>query len=356
MMLNLARGFAERGLAVDLVLAKAEGPYLSQVPPRVEAVDLGARRVLASLPGLVRYLRHERPAALLSTLPHANVAALWAKRLSGIPVHVVVRESNALSLVAQHTTLTRVRLLPFLVRRFYPWADGIVAVSRGVAEDLAQITRLPLERIRVIYNPVVTPELLKWAEEPVDHHWFDPGEPPVVLGAGRLTKQKDFSTLIRAFALVRQRRLARLMILGEGGERSSLEALVRELGLVDDVALPGFVKNPYAYMARAAVFVLSSVWEGLPNALIEALATGTPVVSTNCESGPAEILENGRYGQLVPVGDVGALAEAILTALSTAPAVESLQARAREFSLENILDQYLEALHSSRSISADGHR
>ncbi len=341
MMLNLARGFAERGLTVRLILAKAEGPYLDRVPPGVQMIDLEARRVLMSLPGLVRYLKHRQPAALLSTLPNANVVALWARRIAGVPTRVVVRESNMLSQVARHTALTRVRLLPFMARCFYPWADGIVAVSQGVAEDLAHITGLPLHRIRVIYNPVVTPELLEKAKEPVNHPWFNPGKPPVIIGVGRLTRQKDFSTLIRAFALVRQRRPARLIILGEGEERPLLNTLIRELGLAGDVALPGFVGNPYAYVARAAVFVLSSIWEGLPNVLIEALATGTPVVSTDCESGPAEILENGKYGRLVPVGDVDALAEAILATLNAPLAGEILRSRAREFSLECITDQYL---------------
>ncbi|MEA3312457.1 MAG: glycosyltransferase, partial [candidate division WOR-3 bacterium] len=158
MMLNLARGLAERGLAVDLVLAKAEGPYLNQVPSEVRVIDLGAHRVLVSLPGLVRYLRRKRPAVLLSTLPHANIVALWARRLSRTSTGVVVRASNTLSRVAQNAALIKVRLFPFLVRYFYPLADGIVAVSQGVAEDLIRITGLPPNRIQVIYNPVVTHE------------------------------------------------------------------------------------------------------------------------------------------------------------------------------------------------------
>jgi glycosyltransferase involved in cell wall biosynthesis len=343
-MLNLARGLVNRDLAVDLVLAAAEGSYLNQVPSDVDVVNLGARRVLTSLPKLVRYLKCNQPAALLSTLTHANLVVLWARRLSGSSTWVVVRESNALSRVAQNTALARVRLLPLLARCFYRWADGIVAVSQGVAEDLARITSLPLGRIRVIYNPVGTSELLEEAKKGLDHPWFAQKEPPVVLGVGRLTKQKDFSTLIHAFALVRQHYPARLMILGEGEQRSSLGALVCELGLADEVALPGFVENPYAYMARAAVLVLSSAWEGLPNVLIEAMAVGTPVVATDCGGGPVEILENGRYGRLVPVGDADAMAEAILVTINRRPTAETLQWRASEFSTEKIVDQYLEVL------------
>jgi len=315
-MVNLARGFAERGLQVDLVLAKAEGPYLSQVPQSVRVVDLKSKRVLYSLPGLVRYLRMERPKALLSAMDHANVVALWAKKLARVPTRVVVSVHSTTSIATKRAKNMRGRMMPLFIRKFYPWANAVVAVSKGVAEDLLKIAGLPKEKIRVIYNPVITPELFAKAEEPVGHPWFRPGEPPVILGIGRLTEAKDFPTLIRAFALVRKQRPARLMILGEGEERPKLEALVRELGLEKDVALPGFVDNPYKYMKRAAVFVLSSRWEGLPTVLIEALALGTPVVSTDCESGPAEILDGGKYGKLVPVADIEGLAKAIDEAIT----------------------------------------
>jgi len=341
-MLNLARGFAERGLHVDLVLAKAEGPYLPEVPPAVRIVDLKAPRVLASLPGLVRYLRRERPATMLSTLDHANIVALWAKRLSGSPTRVVVRVASTVSLSSGHASTARARLTPRLMRLFYPWADGIVAISQGVAADLSRITGIRRERITVIYNPVVTPELFERAKDPLAHPWFPPGQPPVILGVGRLTKAKDFPTLIRAFALVRRELPARLVILGEGEERPRLEALVKELGLEDDVALPGFVENPYAYMSRAAVFVLSSAWEGLPNVLIQAMACGCPVVSTDCPSGPAEILENGKYGPLVPAGDITALALAITSILSSErDLIPDIALRAKDFESNNAIESYL---------------
>jgi len=341
-MVNLARGLSERGLVVDLVLAKAEGPYLSQVPPGVRVVDLGAPRVLASLPGLVRYLRQERPKALLSALDHANVVALWARKLAGVPARVVVSVHNTLSRSTTNARNLRDRLIPRWIRAFYPWAHAVVAVSQGVAEDLVRITGLPKEKVRAIYNPVVTPELFAKAEEPLEHPWFVSGEPPVVLGVGRLTLQKDFTTLIRAFALVRKECPARLMILGEGEDRTKLEALVRELGLVEDVALPGFVENPYKYMKRARVFVLSSKWEGFGNVLVEAMALGTPVVSTDCPSGPSEILEGGKWGRLVSVGDVEALARAIVAGLDEerGRATE----RARFFGLKEIVENYAEVL------------
>ena len=343
-MVNLARGFVDRGLRVYLVLAKAEGPHLSQVPDTVRVIDLGSPRVLYSLPGLVRYLRRERPQAMLSTLSHANIVALWAKRLAHVPIRVVVREAIMVSENVKYARSLNGKWMLFFIRMFYHWANVVVANSYDSAKDLAQVANMPFEKIKVIYNPVALPELLAKAEEPLEHPWFQAGEPPVVLGVGRLTKQKDFLTLIKAFALVRRKHRARLMILGEGEERSNLEVLVRELGLVNDVALPGFVDNPYKYMKRAAVFVLSSRWEGLPNALIEALALGTPIVATDCPSGPFEILEHGKWGKLVPVGDPEALARGILETLASPPNSEDLQERARAFSLEAILPQYLEVL------------
>ena len=343
-LVNLARGFVDQGLSVDLVLVKAEGAFMSLVPPEVRIVNLGGKRLISSLPSLVNYLQQNRPAALLSTMQDINLVALWSRRLAGVSTRVVVSVHNTVSQESQNSTQLKRRFAPYLARWFYPWADAIVTVSQGAAEDLARLG-LSSERIKVIYNPVVTPELFEKVNEPIDHPWFQSGSPPVILGVGRLEKQKDFPTLIRAFAQVQQQRPARLMILGEGKERPSLEALVQELGLGENVSLPGFVSNPYAYMARATVFVLSSLFEGLPTVLIEALAVGTRVVSTNCESGPAEILANGQYGKLVAVGDVKGIAEAIISTLESPCDSEALRRRAAEFSLEKALTQYRQVLH-----------
>jgi glycosyltransferase involved in cell wall biosynthesis len=345
-MLNLARGFIDRGLQVDLVLARAAGPYLSQVQPELRIVDLKAEWMPSSLPKLTRYLQRARPTALLAALHYPCEIALWAKRLAGVSTRVIVSEHNHLSLEAKRIPQWSVRATPAAARMFYPWADGIVAVSQGVADDLAQITRLSRDRIHVIYNPIVLPEVFTLAQEPVMHHWFNPGEPPVVLAVGRLSPQKDFPTLIRAFTQVRKVRPARLVILGDGPEYEQLIALVNQLGLADDVALLGFVQNPYAYMAKAGVFVLSSAWEGLGNVLVEAMAVGTPVVSTNCESGPAEILAQGKYGVLTPVGDSAAIAAAILEVLSNSCQKPDLQWLG-QFTLEHCTQQYLDVLGMS---------
>ena len=341
--LILAREIASRGHAVDLLLAQAEGPYLAQVDEAIRVVDLKASRLLTSLPALVRYLRQERPQALLSMMHHTNIVALWACRLAGVSTRAVVSERVTLSWRTEHARSKRGWLWPWLIRRFYPWADGIIAVSNGVADDLVQVAGIPHEYVRTIYNPIVRPELREKAQAPLDHPWFKPGQRPVVLAVGRLTEQKDFPTLIQAFARVRQIQPARLLILGEGEQRPALETLIRQLGLDEDVRLPGFETNPYPYMARASVFVLSSRWEGLPGVLIEALACGAPLIATDCPSGPREILRDGQYGQLVPVGDIAALAQAIEMALGgkiPPPPEESW----RPFELETVANQYMNVL------------
>lgn len=344
-MLNLAEGITAHGYSVDLVLARAEGPFLTQVPDSVRLIDLHASRVLSSLPALVRYLRRERPLALLSIL-HANIIALWARRLAGIPLRVIVAEHNTLSSVTKGVADRRWRAYPVLARWFYPSADGIVAVSKGVAVDLSKQINLPLDKIQVIYNPIVTPELFEKSSTPIEHPWFQAGEPPVLLAVGRLTIQKAFDVLIRAFALVRKDIPVRLLILGEGEQRHALQGLINKLGLEQDACLLGFVPNPYPYMAHAAAFILSSRWEGLPTVLVEAMSLGTPIVSTDCPSGPREILADGKFGQLVPVDDPSALAAAIKIALSSRisrPPRDSWKA----FEHECVEEQYIKLMLGS---------
>ena len=342
-IVNLMRSFVKRGLKIDLVVnTKTKSPYLSMLPPEVRILEfkVGYKK---GLPKLISYLQQEQPQALLSSLHYSTDIAVLAKRFSGVSTKVVVREANHLSTEVRNSRNLKERLASLATRLIYPWADGIVAVSEGVAKDLAHITNLPRSRIRVIYNPTVTPELLNKSQEPLDHPWFKEGEPPVILAVGRLEPQKDFPTLIRAFAKVQKLQSARLMILGSGKEQASLNQLVQELDVEKDIAMPGFAKNPYNYMRKAAVFVLSSAWEGLPNALIEAMALGTPVVATNCPSGPEEILDRGKYGKLVSVGDEDKMAEAILSVLSgNFQPVDSdwLQ----QFTQETAVEKYLDIL------------
>ena len=372
-MLNLATALADRGHRVDLVMGRKEGHFLEEIPDTVTVIDLKIRSarqllptvlkmprvaaalaahlsgsrlpwILGGVPGLAAYLNQQRPTALLSALSYPNMTAVLARRLSIASTRTVISVHNHLSVATAGADRAADKTFPHLARRLYPEADRIVAVSDGVAEDLAHTLGLPRTRIRTIYNPVFRPDMLTLARAPLEHAWFAPGAPPVILGIGKLKPQKDFGCLIRAFARVRAVRPARLLILGEGSQREALLSLAGQLGVANHIALPGFVANPFAYLGRAAVFALSSAWEGLSNVIIEALACGCPVVSTDCPSGPAELLARGAYGSLVPVGDDTALAQALLASLDHPPHRERLLDRARQFSVERAAEQYLSVL------------
>jgi glycosyltransferase involved in cell wall biosynthesis len=361
-MLNVAGGFAARGLSVDLLVARSTGAFAGPVPDGLRLVSLETpwsklpwirsrkwRWVLTSLPGLTRYLRRERPACLLSAMTHVNLVALLGRRLAGVPLTLVVSERSHLTRSAYNKHRAPRPIMPALVRRFYTWADGIIAVSSGVADDLAQVTEIPRERIEVVHNPVVGPELPINQKAPLDHPWFTEGQPPVVLGVGRFKRQKDFPTLLRAFARLRKTREVRLVILGEGKGERKMRSLARSLGIAEEVDLPGFDPNPSRYFSHAACFVLSSAWEGLPRVLIEALACGCPVVSTDCPSGPHEILEGGRYGSLVPVGDERAMANAIAQILDHPPDRNELRSRGAAFAVDSSTERYLAILRADTS-------
>jgi glycosyltransferase involved in cell wall biosynthesis len=311
------------------------------------------KRLLRRLPPLIAYLRRARPDAVLAAEPRYNVLAVWGRRLSGLGGRVVISERIQASHHAASGGPWGNQGPSGLLRSAYLAADAIVAVSDGVADDLASHADLPREKITTVYNPVVGPELELRAREPLDHPWFAPGAAPVILAAGRLDPQKDFATLLRAFAQVRARRPARLLILGAPslaapGHAGELAALADNLGIAADVAMPGFADNPFAFMARAAVFVLSSRYEGLPGVLIQALACGCPVVSTDCPSGPAEVLEGGRLGPLVAVGDAAGMAAAIERLLDHPPPRADLEAGARRFEVERSVDRYLDLLLPAR--------
>jgi glycosyltransferase involved in cell wall biosynthesis len=344
-MVTLANAFSERGYAVDLVLAKVQGPFLSNVLPSVRIVDLKVERVIMSLLPLIRYLRRNRPTAMLVAMTHTNLVAILARMLSASSTRLVVSERSTISVDRSKAQGLVARIIYALVPKLYPYADCIIAVSQASSADLERYANLPAASVKVIYNPFDLEYIKGSAAEALDHPWFRPGQPPVVLGIGRLTQQKDFSSLILAFAKLRQKgSTLRLMILGEGELRANLEADVAECGLTaDDVQMPGFVSNPYAYLARCAVFVLSSRWEGLPGVLIEAMACGAPVVSTDCPSGPSEILEGGRWGGLVPMGDVSILALAIAEALNRTHYPEVIK-RSAFFAVGSAVDKYMSTL------------
>jgi glycosyltransferase involved in cell wall biosynthesis len=343
--LRLAEGLIDAGLTVELILFQRRGEYLEQLPAGLRLVDLGAKRVASGAPALARRLRQAPPRALLSVMTHVNLITITATRLAGYRGRLMVTEHNQMSQKIAAARRPAARLAYRLAPLGYRFADVVAAVSGGVAEDLQALIRLPPGKIQVLYNPVVDPGLAERAAAPVDHPWFAPDRDiPVLLGVGRLHPQKDFPTLLRALAEVRSRRPVRLLILGKGEARAGLEALAAELGVSEDVALPGFLPNPYAFLARCDAFVLSSRWEGLPTVVIEALACGAPVVATDCPSGPREILEDGRLGRLAAVGDPAGLAMAIEATLDSPFDRDAGRRRAADFSVAHATRRYIEAL------------
>ena len=343
-MVSLANLVAERHHAVTLITAKTiDGAYTSLVSKSVRIHALRTGTMWRTVRPLAQYLTQEQPDALIATLAEANMVALLARRLARVPSRTVIREANTPTLAFLRSPKIKKRITGKLIPKIYPFADAIVAVSTGVLDDLRRLLPSAQDKISLIYNPVLTPDLSTLAQEPLSHPWFQPKERAIVLAAGRLTHEKDHSTLVQAFARVRQKIPARLVILGEGAERANLLKQAHTLGVAEDFDLPGFDPNPFKYMARSDVFVLSSRYEGLPNVLIQAMACGCPVVSTNCPSGPEDILDGGKYGELVPVGDVEAIASAIERVLrgERKPVPPEWIAT---FEQERVVSQYLKVL------------
>jgi glycosyltransferase involved in cell wall biosynthesis len=341
---RLARSFANQGLELSFILHEGGGELCEMLPPEVRIDTLASHRTTAAFPKLVLRLRDSPPDILLSHMGHNNVAALWARRFARAQTRVIVCQHTVLSAEIAAQNSWQYRLLPYLYRRSLAMADGIVAVSQGVADDLTARVQVPRDRISVINNPVPI-EFANSAEtEQPDHPWYSDNI-PVFVAVGRLDPAKDFPSLLSAFTLVTRRVPARLMILGDGPLRGEILQLAEQYGIIDKVCLRGFVANPFPYMHRSAALVLSSRYEGFGNVLVEAMACGTPVISTACPSGPAEILDGGRYGRLVPVGNPSALAEAMCEILqndttSRNPPPRVLRDRAKQFSEERIAAQY----------------
>ncbi len=342
-MVNIANGLTNLGYRVDLIMPEIKGQYLIDLSPDVKLFDLNTRNPINVLNNLRKYLKTTKPNLLLCADQHINIAAAIARPLSGVKFSLIITQHNPLGIL-KHDFRWFVRILPLFARIFFPLADQIVVISQGLVREIATVIQQPPERLRVIYNPVITSHVFQRAAESPPHPWLNNKNKPVILGAGRLTQQKDFFTLIKAFRLLKSNLDARLLIIGEGEDRPQLENLIRQLNLQEDVCLANHQENPYTYMKNSDIFVLCSIWEGFGNVLVEAMAVGTPVISTDCESGPAEILEQGKYGQLVPIQNPLALSEAILTTLTHPIPSHILKVRAMDFSLSPIMSQYEQLL------------
>ena len=341
--INLANAFVASGYSVDMVLMRATGELLPQLDPRVRVFNLAVDRVRHLFFPLVRYTRSEQPSCMLACMWPVTVVAVLARAYTRAKFRLVLAEHTTWSVarIAQQP-LTRL-IIRLTMRLLYGRADAIVAVSKGSASDLERMARMQPKSVSTIYNPLIDPRRAAPALPTSPEAWVS-GQHKRVLAVGTLTEIKDYPTLLRAFFLVRESIDAKLLILGEGTQRTRLQSLISELGLADKVFMPGFVVNPRSYFAHAHLHVLSSIGEGLPSVIVEALEQGTPVVSTDCPNGPNEILDGGRYGTLVPVADPSALAEAIVVSLLTSHDTEALKARAKEFSIEPAVDRYLALL------------
>lgn len=386
MTTRLAAALIEQGEEVDVVVLRDHGPNRRHVPQAARVVAISERsrpaglfwalrrdpraaaalfrprlpELLKALPSYAAYLERSRPDAVVSAMAHCNLVAAAAKRfVPGAPT-TVLTERNPFSV--------RVRLQPAhrrfaaLMRALYPAADRLVGISDGVSADLAAFLGLPRARVTTIYNPAYHPEIVERAREMPSHPWFTAdarARRPVIVSVGRLHPQKDYATLLQAFARLKALRLqsetppARLVILGDGKERKALATLAARLGVGADVDLPGYVDNPYACLARANAFALTSRYEGFGNVTVEALACGCPVVAVDAPGGQAEILAGGRYGRLVPPGDPEAVARALSHTLADPPEPEPLRARARMFSANRSADALLKLLAPPSSSEPD---
>ena len=342
LQLELCPFLIAAGLNVTLVLTRAQGDLMSQVPANTRVFSLNASRQIRALMPLVRYLQREKPDVLIVHTEHTAIIALWARVIARSSTRIVVCQHNNYS-AQSHRRSWNFRLLPLLFSRVIRLADRVVAVSTGVAEDFVKATGLAPDRVMVIYNGVIGTEFGHKSAAHLDHPWFAQGT-PVIVAAGRFVHQKDFATLIKAFSLVRKQRAVRLVLLGDGPLREELKALAHSLGVAEHIDMPGFCSNPFPYMRAAAMVVLSSRYEGFAMVLAEALACGAPVVSTDCPYGPAEILEGGRFGRLTPVGDAEALSQAMVATLDNPPQREALRARAADFSVDIAAGRYLDLL------------
>lgn len=331
--LTLANGLAKRGFDVNLIVVDARGPYLTEVSPSVNLIDFHCKRVGNAFFKLARHLKTDKPDILISALEHTNILALLVGKFLLFKQKIIISER-----VFKHKSVYRSSLhyllFRILSRLTYHTADHIIAVSEDLRDIIIKELKITSQRVSVLYNPI--PEFIKTNTTEDEKSLID-GK-PYILAAGRLTQQKDFLGLVRAFSKISNVIDHRLVIIGEGEERKNIEAEIKLKHLDGRVILPGFIKNPCSMMSKADLFVLSSLYEGMPNVLIQAMSLGIPVVATNCPTGPREILDDGKWGELVAVGDPDALAAAILKVLNSDD-LPDVKKRTEIFDVEACLDQ-----------------
>jgi len=343
-MKTLLPSIADRGIRVDLLHVTGHGPHIEEKQPHLRVIQLGSSHSFTGLFPLVGYLRREKPDAILSDKDRVNQVAIIAKHLAGVETKTAVRYGQTVSRRLENRPGWQKTVHYFSMKYLYRRADAIISPSEGAARDLSGFARIPIERITVIPNPIDIGRIRVLAGEPLDHPWFHSREGAVIVGLGELTSRKGFDTLIRALAILKRKKPARLFLMGKGRGREKLEKLSADLGLRDEVEFAGFKGNPFPFLARADLFVQPSRYEGFGMALLEALALGIPVVATDCPSGPREILQDGRFGRLVPVDDHQAMADAMEKSLDSPSDPEYLLTATNPYSTDLVTDRYLNLL------------
>lgn len=344
---RISNALVARGVPVQMILNVRQGPFLEMLDPRVEVVALGHPVSVRAMPALMRHLRGERPRCLVSAMTTLNLVAILAAKLSFSGTRVVACERNTFSEVTRTTGALRRTVLTLLVRVIYPFADTVIGNTDGVAADITRVAQLR-KGAEVIHNPAPAQEDGARARAaPTPHPWLGDGKGPVAVAMGRLKRQKDYETMIRALGLVRCD--LRLIILGEGPEKAALEDLARDVGVSDRVAFEGFRMNRFDYLARADLFLISSLVEGFPNALIEAVSFGVPCVATDFKGGGAqEILGRDCPSSIVPVGDAAAFARCIDETLMAPPDATSLARIVARYDIETITSAFLDKVQACR--------
>lgn len=345
MVMNLVREFAKQLPTLDLLVLRASGPHFSNIPDNVNVIHLKSKHTLTAIPELARYMKSSGVQTMLVAKDRATRAAIVARMLSGKDIRIVSRLGTNLSTALEHRSKLSGWLRTAPMKWIYPKVNKIVAVSEGVRQDTLSLTKVSEENVCVIRNPVITTNIDNIESDQENlHSWLTDKNEFVIMGIGRLSVQKDFSCLLKAFSKVRNEHTCKLIILGEGKLRDALEEEAKQLEIDQDVALPGFQSNVLSWLKAADLFVLSSRWEGSPNALTEALATGTPSVSTRCPSGPNEVLNEGEFGALVEVGDYENLAKAIGTTIANPLPPDTLKRAVDEYRAEISARHYLNTL------------
>ncbi len=343
-MQNLIPELCARGFLVDQLKVRRHGPNLEFSHPNYRIIDLGTSHTYTAVFAIARYLKQYTPCVMLSDKDRVNRTALAARWLSGTKTNLVFSSGTTISIDLSHRGAVERGIQRWSMRNLYPKAQRVIVTCKGVADDMSDYTGLARDKIYVVESPVIPDSLLTTSPAAPAHPWLQEKTTAVILGVGELSDRKDFTTLIRAFAQLQCEPAPRLIILGKGKRKDALLALCDELGVSERVDFPGHVPDPYAFMAHANVFAFTSRWEGLGFVLIEALAMGCPVVSTDTPSGPSEILQDGKYGPLVPVGDVDALTKELQKVIVNPPEKSWLQQAAQPYTVSAAADAYLRAL------------